>query len=482
MKTDAGLQGLKFSFQEVSLSQIDRDPNQPRQTFNGDGLRKLAESIREHSLIQLPVVKPNPSIDGRYLIVAGERRIRALGMNGVKSHPFIIVSGATNTFRWSLVENVQREDLNPIEEAQSINKCRNEGMTWTQIQTLTGKHYVTLSSRIKLLDLPEEIQQMIVDGKLPSLQNAAALAQYKGKDTGNLIRMAHALIAGEELLELSEHKANRHEDRLTRFIPSTPAGLMHKILDLARRGQGAGLAMQEFCKLEEAERRAVWSKLQPVTRRHLTDRNTELQTAIATFLDVVRSLNTSIPTPPQVVEKRVVEVVKPQPKAPPPRTKPSKEAGPPVEARPPAPREVRFVAWKSDPDPFVQPIRDKSKPEDKFSDQDMRNGFKIVRFFSESMETRQRILLSKAKLAQLLGDGIKPKENVEKAVISGLKVVKAHWRSTLAEARGDSEKHQFITMVSRCRFDLGDRFEMAMRQIKENDRSPDPINIELLQH
>src|SRR3989344_4249670 len=153
------LHGLKFAFKEVSLSQIDRDPGQPRQTFSEIPLRQLADSIREHGLIQLPVIKPNTSIADRYLIVAGERRIRALGMNGVEAHPFIIANGATNTFRWSLVENVQREDLNAIEFAQSVKKSRDEGMTWEQISVLTGKHYTTLSSRIKLLELPEEIQQ-----------------------------------------------------------------------------------------------------------------------------------------------------------------------------------------------------------------------------------------------------------------------------------------------------------------------------------
>lgn len=103
---------------EVDIQLIDINPNQPRKNFDAEKLRELADSIRQHGILQPLVLKP---VKGRYLIIAGERRYRAARMAGVKQVPAVIKEvSEQELLQLSIIENIQREDLNPLEEAEGI--------------------------------------------------------------------------------------------------------------------------------------------------------------------------------------------------------------------------------------------------------------------------------------------------------------------------------------------------------------------------
>jgi len=186
---------IRREFLEIEVIDIMADPGQPRKRFEDAKIKELMASIEAEGLLQPVIVKPSLTYkqDGKVILIAGERRIRAVKKLGWPKIPAIILWGKTDTFALSLVENVARENLNPIEEAQAFLKLIKE-KNWTQPQVakLIGRSQAYVSQRLILLALPEEIQMMIIEGKLPKV-TAINLAQYKGTK-GELIKLAHDII------------------------------------------------------------------------------------------------------------------------------------------------------------------------------------------------------------------------------------------------------------------------------------------------
>ena len=160
----ADVKGLK----EVDISLIRPNPNQPRKNFDEEALNELADSIRKHGMI-MPIVVNEPE-DGKYIIIAGERRYRAAKMAGKTKVPVVVRSYTEREVKEiSLIENLQREDLNPIEAAYGMKRLMEEfGLTQEQLAERLGKSRPAIANTLRLLTLAEEVVDMVREGKLSS--------------------------------------------------------------------------------------------------------------------------------------------------------------------------------------------------------------------------------------------------------------------------------------------------------------------------
>ena len=146
--------------QEISLAQIQPNPYQPRKTFHQEELEELADSIREHGVFQPILVKP---MDVGYMLLAGERRVRAAKLAGLLTIPAIIKDFTEEQLiELSVLENIQREDLSAIEEAYSYQQMMDKlGYTQEKVADRVGKSRTHVTNILRLLNLPTEIQEMV---------------------------------------------------------------------------------------------------------------------------------------------------------------------------------------------------------------------------------------------------------------------------------------------------------------------------------
>jgi ParB family chromosome partitioning protein len=159
---------------EISIDQISPNPYQPRKTFNEASIEELARSVREHGIVQPLVVTRSGD---RYKLIAGERRFRAAQKAGLATVPVVVKGDLTegDALQIALIENIQREDLNPIEEAVAYHQLHEEfGLTQEEISKRVGKERSTVANFLRLLKLPESVKKMLAAGQL-SMGHARAL-------------------------------------------------------------------------------------------------------------------------------------------------------------------------------------------------------------------------------------------------------------------------------------------------------------------
>ncbi|MBI2940295.1 MAG: ParB/RepB/Spo0J family partition protein [Chloroflexi bacterium] len=153
---------------EVELNQISPNPRQPRQRIDPTGLASLAESIREHGLLQPLVVTEAAAQAGQYVLIAGERRWQAAQMAGLTRVP-VLVKEATpeQMLALALVENIQRADLNPLEEAAAFKQLIEEfGLTQEEVARRIGRSRVAVTNSLRLLQLPEPAKVALAEGQI----------------------------------------------------------------------------------------------------------------------------------------------------------------------------------------------------------------------------------------------------------------------------------------------------------------------------
>src|SRR5262244_3566276 len=169
---------------EVDVDMIDPNPDQPRVNFNEDKLNELAQSIRSNGLVQPLLLRR--ITNGRYQIVAGERRWRAAQRAGLQRINAVVRSiPDSKLLELALIENIQREELNPIEEASAYQRLiHNLGLTQDEVAQQVGKDRSSIANYLRLLKLPEDVQRMLEDD-LISMGHARALL---GLDTKDQIR------------------------------------------------------------------------------------------------------------------------------------------------------------------------------------------------------------------------------------------------------------------------------------------------------
>ncbi|AZO60462.1 MAG: ParB/RepB/Spo0J family partition protein [Mesorhizobium sp.] len=153
---------------KVPIEFVSPNPKNPRRHFGDAELTDLAQSIREHGVVQPVVARPSPSQPGRYEIIAGERRWRAAQRAGLTEIPLIVRDVNDRTaLELAIIENVQRADLNPVEEAQGYQQLIDEhGYTQADLGQVIGKSRSHVANTLRLLKLPDVIRDMLVDGAL----------------------------------------------------------------------------------------------------------------------------------------------------------------------------------------------------------------------------------------------------------------------------------------------------------------------------
>ncbi len=162
----------------LRISLIEPDKNQPRTTFDEEKLNELSANIKEHGVLQPILVRPIGN--GSYRIVAGERRWRASRMAGLTEMPVIVRElDDAQAAQISLIENLQREDLDPIEEAKAYQRLMTEySMTQEQLSLSVGKSRSKIANSVRLLDLPEDIQESLSEGRI-TVGHAKVLCKLK---------------------------------------------------------------------------------------------------------------------------------------------------------------------------------------------------------------------------------------------------------------------------------------------------------------
>ncbi|MDD6356184.1 MAG: ParB/RepB/Spo0J family partition protein [Oscillospiraceae bacterium] len=179
----------------LNINEIIPNKEQPRKTFDQTALEELADSIRQHGVLQPLLVRPLPN--GAYQLVAGERRWRASRLAELKEVPVIIKELTdTEAMEIAIIENLQREDLNPIEEAEGlqtlIDKC---GFTQEEVATSVGKSRPAITNALRLLKLPEDVREMTKKGEI-SAGHARALLSF---DSPALMQEVAAKIVSDKL-------------------------------------------------------------------------------------------------------------------------------------------------------------------------------------------------------------------------------------------------------------------------------------------
>jgi ParB family chromosome partitioning protein len=196
------------TFREVPVDLIRPNPDQPRRGMDPETISRLAESIAEAGVIQPVIVRPLP--DGRYELIAGERRWRAAREAGLETVPAVLRdSDAAERMQTALIENVAREDLNPVDEARACATLVSElGLSKEELAGRLGRTRPAISNLIRLLDLPDDVLELLSEGEL-SEGHGRAILIAKGNEVRR--RLARDAVAGGWSVRETERRAKRAE-------------------------------------------------------------------------------------------------------------------------------------------------------------------------------------------------------------------------------------------------------------------------------
>jgi len=246
---------------EVPVDRIARNPHQPRARFDDEELAELAASIVEHGVIQPVVVRTSP--DGGYELIAGERRVRAARQAGLASVPAVVRdSSDEGVLELALVENIQRADLNAIEEAAAYRELIDRfGLTHEEVAQRVGKSRVAISNALRLLDLASETRAAIVGGAIseghgralaaitvPELQRAVLQVVLQRHLS---VRQTEELVRRRRTLGLSRTRVPLTPD--LQDLEAQLRGLLATKVGIARSRRGGRLVI-EFYSDEELDR------------------------------------------------------------------------------------------------------------------------------------------------------------------------------------------------------------------------------------
>ncbi len=227
--------------QEIPASEIEPNPYQPRSAISDEEAQELAASIAEHGILQpLLVREMEPH---RYQIIVGERRWRAAQVAGLQTVPCIVRElDDAQTLVLALVENLQREDLNPIEAARGYCRLMQDfEMTQEEVAQTVGKSRVAVANTVRLLQLPEEVQDLIRAGKLSEGHGRALLALQGEPEL--LVKTARAAaetgIPVREVERIARDFADSGRESSTDLTPRPKAALPAEVEDLRQRVQSA---------------------------------------------------------------------------------------------------------------------------------------------------------------------------------------------------------------------------------------------------
>ena len=251
----------------VSIDDIDANPQQPRTNFDVGSLVELATSIREHGVIQPLIVSERPDQPQRYWLVAGERRWRAARRAGLEVVPAIVREATSQQLlELALVENLQRDDLSPLEEASAFRTLMDQfSLTQAQVAYRVGKSRSAVANAVRLLGLPVEIRTALNDGMISAGHARALLALESDEDKLSAleaivsrdltVRQAEALVRGWQ--EAPPVKQTEDVDQplkaQMRFWENRFRDRLQTKVSLERKGDGSGRLVVHFYSDEDLE-------------------------------------------------------------------------------------------------------------------------------------------------------------------------------------------------------------------------------------
>jgi ParB family chromosome partitioning protein len=257
------------TLQRIPLEQIAPNPDQPRKSFDEESLRALADSLREHGVIQPVVVRPLPG--GRYELLAGERRWRAAQLAELDRIPAVVRTAAEgDRLELAMIENMARQDLNPVEAARACAALVDEfGLTKEEVGRRVGKSRVAISNLVRLLELPDEVLAMLEAGKLSEGHGRAVLqapdhnvrrrVAREARDRGLSVRQTEDLARGGTSRPAKRAAKLQSADALeaTRQAEDMLAALLgcEVKVRLGRKGGTVEIPFDDLAELSEIARR-----------------------------------------------------------------------------------------------------------------------------------------------------------------------------------------------------------------------------------
>ena len=254
---DALLQTPEEGVTSLPLDQLKPNKLQPRTHFDQEGLGELADSIRSQGIVQPIVVTPDEVAD-RYVIIAGERRFRAAGLAGLTEVPVVVrqVTDDQELLEMALVENLQRSDLNPIEEAEAYRSLQTRfRLSQEQIAVRVGKSRPTVTNSLRLLRFPDDVLAMLRDGRLtpgqarPLLRldergqsKAAALVVERRMNARQAESLVKRLLAPPAEPPRKDVHTVHAEEKLTRALQTK--------VEIQRRGAGGAVRLHFYSEGE----------------------------------------------------------------------------------------------------------------------------------------------------------------------------------------------------------------------------------------
>ena len=192
----------KVETNKIPIKDLSRNKFQPRKNFNKENLEELTNSIREQGVIQPIIVRPDKTNDGKYEIIAGERRWLASQNAGLHEIPVVILDVDDNkSLEFAIVENVQRQDLNPIEEAKSYQRLINDfNYNQEKLSKFIGKSRSYIANSLRLLGLPEEVLAMLVSGSLSAGHARTLIGLNNASEIGKKIIKRKLSVRQSEVL------------------------------------------------------------------------------------------------------------------------------------------------------------------------------------------------------------------------------------------------------------------------------------------
>ena len=242
---------------EVLPQEIEANPYQPRQIFDDEKIQDLAASMKEHGVIQPLIVR---RLGSRYQLVAGERRLRAAMMAGLEKVP-VVVRDMTDreAMEISLVENLQREDLGPIEEAEAYQRLSDEfGLTQEQIAKRVGKSRPDVTNTLRLLKLEDEVKELINQGKISGSHGRALV----GLEREEQLRLARRIVTKglsvrsvEEAVSAKERKRDKKVQSAIRLKEAEEvlSSLLGSPVVVKKQGEKGSITIS-FYGMEDLER------------------------------------------------------------------------------------------------------------------------------------------------------------------------------------------------------------------------------------
>ncbi|MEE9553943.1 MAG: ParB/RepB/Spo0J family partition protein [candidate division Zixibacteria bacterium] len=251
---DSSVDPGRKAIAEIPLEKIVPNPYQPRQAFNSAKLAELVESIKEQGVIQPIAVRP---VDDSYEIIAGERRFRAVEKLGWNTIPSIVFDSTDNetAMELALIENLQREDLNPIEEATAYSRLMSEcSLSQADVAVKVGKDRSSVANIVRLLSLSEEIQNLLIKGDITSGHARALLAVPTSSErdilAARIVKEGLSVRGLEKLVysQKSARKSNRPKERPAQII-SIEESLKRKLATrviLSQKRKGGKITIEYY--------------------------------------------------------------------------------------------------------------------------------------------------------------------------------------------------------------------------------------------